>query len=105
MATPKKFVNRDKVSRGPRKFFSARNRGWLTDSCPEPLSPPPAAPPPSAVLGTQLGQAFRVLLLRIVQRRLGLVDGLLPACVLLLPGRLLPGFLALATLALPLVPL
>src|ERR1700743_2131236 len=48
MATPKKFVNPNKVSRGPRKFFSARNLGWLTHSCAEPLSFAPAARPPSA---------------------------------------------------------
>jgi hypothetical protein len=54
-------------------------------------------------LGTQRGHAFRVLLLRVVQRRLRLVDGFSPTCVFLLPGRLLPGFLALATLALPFV--
>jgi phosphatidylserine/phosphatidylglycerophosphate/cardiolipin synthase-like enzyme len=48
MATPKEFGNQEKVSRGPRKFFPARNRGWLTHSCAEPLSPAPAAGPPSA---------------------------------------------------------
>jgi hypothetical protein len=38
MATPKKFVNTEKVSRGPRKFFPTRNGGWLTHSCADPLS-------------------------------------------------------------------
>jgi hypothetical protein len=44
-----------------------------------------------------------VLLLRLVQSRLRLVDGVLPAFALLLPGRLFLGFLALAALPLPFV--
>ena len=44
-----------------------------------------------------------VFSLGLVQRRLRLVDRLLPACALLLPGRLLPGFFALATPTLPFV--
>jgi len=54
-------------------------------------------------LGTQRGHVFHMPLLRRVQRRLCLVDGLLPSCALLLPGRLFLNLLALATLALPFV--
>jgi hypothetical protein len=53
--------------------------------------------------GAQRGCPSRVLLLRFFKSRLRLVDGLLPAFALLLPGRLLPGFFALATLPLAFV--
>ena len=42
-----------------------------------------------------------MLLLRLVQSRLRLADGVLPAFAVLLPGRLFLGFLALAALPLP----
>jgi hypothetical protein len=122
MATPKEFANQEKVSRGPGKIFSAKNRGWLTHST---LSLSIPHPPqgrlqsplfliPVGVFGLQLrldrldfgpqrGRALRVLLLRGVQSRSRLIDGFLPACPLLLPGRLLLGLLALATLALSIV--
>src|SRR6185437_684549 len=44
-----------------------------------------------------------MFLLRLVQSRLRLVDGLLSACALLPPGRFFPGLRAPATLALPFV--
>jgi hypothetical protein len=53
--------------------------------------------------GAQCVSPLRVLRLRFVQGRLRLVDGLLLVFALLLPGRLLLGPLALATLALPFV--
>jgi hypothetical protein len=46
-----------------------------------------------------------VPLFRLVQSRLRLVDSVLAAFALLLPGRLFFGFLALAALPLPFVPL
>jgi hypothetical protein len=49
------------------------------------------------------GDPLGMFALGCIERRLRLVDGLLPAFALLLPGRLLPGFFALATLPLAFV--
>src|ERR1700730_13182864 len=49
------------------------------------------------------GDPLGMFALGYIERRLRLVDGLLPAFALLLPGRLLPGLFALATLPLAFV--
>jgi hypothetical protein len=54
-------------------------------------------------LGAQRGLSLPVSLLRLVQKRLRPVDGLLPAFALLLPCGLLPCLLAFAALPLPFV--
>src|ERR1700749_4121706 len=111
MATQIEFEIRKKVSRGRREIFWAKN-AMVNRSLPRPqpllfLGPVSFLSPylllDSLEFGPQCFRPLRMLLLRLVESRLGLVDGLLPAFAFLLPGRLFLGFLTLPALMLAFV--